>query len=82
MVRDLRRTGRVFGGSGGSDPISESEVGSGALPVVGLLRGTRSKRKLVTEQSATEWVGEGGRQRSREGKGNQMRKGGEGGSVP
>jgi hypothetical protein len=35
----LRRTGRVFGGSGGSDPISESEVGSGALPVVGLLRG-------------------------------------------
>jgi hypothetical protein len=25
MVRDLRRTGRVFGGSGGSDPISEAK---------------------------------------------------------
>jgi hypothetical protein len=42
-VRDLRRTGRAFGGSEGSDPISESEMGSGALPVIGLLRSTRSK---------------------------------------
>jgi hypothetical protein len=30
MARDLRRTGGVSGGSGGSDPISESEMGSGA----------------------------------------------------
>ena len=28
------------GGAGVSRPISESEVGNGALPVVGLLRGT------------------------------------------
>jgi len=30
MTCDLRRTGGVSGGSGGSDPISASEMGSGA----------------------------------------------------
>jgi hypothetical protein len=39
-ARDLRRTGRVSSCIGVSDPISGSEVGSDALPVVGLLRCT------------------------------------------
>ena len=45
-ARDLRRTGRVPA-VGVSDPISESEVGSDALSVVGLPNSTSSTVKAV-----------------------------------
>ena len=45
--RDLRRTGRVPGSMGISDPISESEMGSDARSVVGLPNSTSSTVKAV-----------------------------------
>jgi hypothetical protein len=43
-------------GSGGSEPISESEVASDAGPVVGRLRGTLKRgESCATEQSAAKW---------------------------
>ena len=46
-TRDLRRTGRVPGGTGVSRPISESEVASDVLSVVGRLRSTGSVVKAT-----------------------------------
>ena len=46
-MRDLRRTGSVSGGTGVSRPISESEMASDALSVVGRLNGTRSVVKAM-----------------------------------
>jgi hypothetical protein len=49
------------GGSGGSIPISVSEMGSGATRVVGQPSSTRSAVKAVRPQERRpEWVGEGG----------------------
>jgi len=46
IARDLRRTGGVPGGAGVSS-ISESEMASEALPVVGRLRSTESVVKAM-----------------------------------
>src|SRR5262249_57911685 len=46
-MRDLRRTGRVPGGTGVSRPISASEMASEALSVVGRLRSTGSVVKAT-----------------------------------
>jgi len=55
---------RFLGGTGISNPISASEVGSEAGRVVGQPSSTRSVVKNhVTAQAAAEWAGEGGWQR-------------------
>src|SRR5579864_911985 len=46
-ARDLRRTDRIFGGAEVSGPISESEVASNVLSVVGRLSSTRSAAKAA-----------------------------------
>src|SRR5689334_14358717 len=45
--RDLRRTGEVPGGTGVSEPISESEKGSDSAPVDGRLCSTTSAVKAA-----------------------------------
>jgi len=78
MARDLRRTDRVSGGSGGSDPISESEMGSGALSVVGLLRSTRSMAKVSDRAIGNRrGLGKAAGEGCWREKGNQTSKGGE-----
>src|SRR6266852_4750128 len=62
------------GGTGGSDPISASEVGSGAQRVVGRPSSTRSMVKAVRPSDRQpEWAGEGGRRRPSEREGPQER---------
>ena len=54
------------GGTEGSEPISESEVAIVAVPVVGCrttARYLKHGESRVTEPSAAEWAGEGGRRR-------------------
>jgi hypothetical protein len=54
-VRDLRRTDSVSGGTGVSGPISESEMASDALSVVGRLKKYQKRGEShVTGQPATE----------------------------
>jgi len=62
------------GGAGGSDPISASEVGSGAQRVVGRPSSTPSTVKAVRPRDRQpEWAGEGGRRRSSEEDGKRER---------
>src|SRR2546422_8330757 len=59
------------GGTGVSRPISESEVASDALSVVGRLNSTKNATKAASPSyRRPEWVGEGSRRRwsGREGK--------------
>ena len=51
-------------GIGGSDPISESEMGSGAWRVVGRLDSTSSAMKVARPRNRrSEWTGEADRRR-------------------
>jgi hypothetical protein len=47
VMRDLRRTGEVSGGTGVSEPISESEKVSDAAPVGGRLCSTTNAVKAA-----------------------------------
>ena len=63
-MRDLRRTGSVSGWHRRSRPISESEMASEALSVVGRLKSTRSMVKAMCPGNRRrKWVGEGSRRR-------------------
>jgi len=81
--RDLRRTGRVSGGAGGSGPISESAMASEALPVDGRLCSTATAAKSRrTEKSAPNELGKAAGEDGWEGTVNQKSKGQGGGTVP
>ena len=61
-----------------SDPISGSEVGNGALPVVGLLRGTCSRVKALRPSNRQRnGLGKAADEEDREERRDQMSKGGE-----
>jgi hypothetical protein len=83
MTCDLRRTGGVSGGSGGSDPISASEMGNGAF-ASSRTAAWYLKQAKACDRAIGNGMGWGRRQtkKDREERRNQMSKGGEGGSVP
>jgi hypothetical protein len=71
------------GGTGRSDPISESEKGSGAGRVVGRSNSTRSAMKIARPRKrGPEWVREVDRRRRSEREGEREEQGRGGGPVP
>jgi hypothetical protein len=84
MARDLRRTGRVFSGSGGSDPMSASEMGKrccvSSRTAAWYLKQAKACDRAIGKRNG---LGKAADEEDREERRNQMRKGGEGGSsVP
>ena len=80
MTCDLRRTGGVSGGSGGSDPISASEMGSDAS-ASSRTAAWYLKQAKACDQVIGNGLGKAADEEDREERRNQMSKGEESGSV-